>query len=393
MIRRLVAVALGLVMVLGFVGFVATGAIHRTLTSRELYEDQLHDHRVFDRLLDEVARDPAFEPQLHALLGGVDVPLEDVHAQLRNVVTPARLDALAGTSIDALTGYFRGEPLRLELDLTEIVAGVHDAMIAYTIAQIDAKPVCPSASLDAFTRELSLAVSKLVTQGTIPACVPTRSIPPANRAEVADALAQAGRLDLRDPVHAAALREVVAALEHDDVALAIKVSASAMMTQLIDQSVARLTDSPYLRRDGDRYVLAPPEATRRRLEAQLHVAQVAGQAAGWAQLAGLAVVLVGAALMFVVFRGAPRSAMRWIGGPVMIGGGVALIAWMAARGAIHTTVHQVITRAELPESLRTILTDVSSGLVNGVTPSFLTPSIFGIVIGAALVAGSMAFRK
>lgn len=395
--KRIVAGAIGLLMVVGFIAFVATGAVRGKLISKGFYETELREQKVYDRLFDDLVQDPAFAPQLDALFGGINVAKEDVAAQVKNVAKPEYIQDLVESAIDAFITYFRGGKLQIDLDITKIVAGIHETMVGYTIKEIEERPVKQSASLEEFAQEAELLVHNLVTEGAIPEYVPTYPIPQEYRQAVAEELVKAGNLDVNNPEHAPAINGLVQAILNDDVALAIKVSVAAMMTQLITQSVLALTDNPYVHRVGEgndlRFVMSPPEALQTKLAGKLGVVQTAGSAAGWARIVGLMLVLLGAGAIAYVLRDDKRAALRWIGGPLVIGGAIGFVAWTIAKGMVSEKIDGVVSKTGLPVSLKGIMTDVSGGVVDGVTPAFMIPSIVALVLGVALIGASFAIRK
>lgn len=395
--RKLAAAGIGLLVVLGFVAFVATGAVRGKLVSKGFFEEQLREQKVYDRLFDDLVEDPAFKPQLESLFGGIDVAPEDVKDQIKNIVKPEYIQDLVESGIDSFITYFRGGPLTIDLEITKIVEGIYQTMIDYTMKEIDERPVKEMGSLDEFAQELMTLVQRMVTEGAIPAYIPRYSIPPEHRAEVADALGQAGKLDINNPQHEDAILALVQAIQEDDIVKAIKVSAAAMMYQLITASVLEITNNEVVRQvqDGEtlRFVMSPPASVQTKLAGKLEIVQTASGAAGWARIAGLAVVILGAGGIFFLLRDDKRAALRWIGAPILIGGAIGLVAWTIGKGMVSTKVDGVVGKTGLPESLKAIMTDVSGGVVSGISPAFMIPSIVALAIGAALIGGSFAMKK
>lgn len=396
--KKIGAAAIAVLMVLGFVAFVVTGAVRGKLVSKGFYEEALREQKVYDRLFDDLVNDPKFKPQLEALFGGINVAPEDVKDQIKNIVKPEYIQDIVESAINSFISYFRGEELSIDLRITQIIEGITSTMIEYTLKEIDERPVKEMASLEEFAQELTMLIQNLVTDGEIPAYIPRYSIPPEHRAEVAEALGQAGQLDINNPDHAEAIQALVQAIQEDDIVKAIKVSVAAMMLQLIGQSIQALTTNEYVRQveqDGAlQVVLSPPASMQQSLAGKLKIVQTASGAAGWAQIGGIVIVVLGAAGLGFMFRDDKKSAMRWIGVPVFVGGVIGFVSWMVAKGMVTSKVEGVVQKSGgLPESLKKIMTDVSTGVVDGVTPAFYIPSIVAIILGAALLGGSFALKR
>ncbi len=409
--KKIGAIAVAVFMVIGFILFVATGAVKGKVMSEGFLGKALAKQRVYDRMFDDLVNDPAFKPQLEALFGGINVKPDDIKDQIKAImgVPPCDEDTkkagncekgylqdLIESSITSFTRFFNGDKLQIDLKITQIVQGIADTMWKYTEAEIDATPVKEIATEQEIEQELIGMLQKMA-QGELPEYIPTYPIPedPQIQQALVALLAQAGQLDpAKGPEHEAAIQQIAVHIASNQLVEAIKVSCKTMMYQLIEQSVLALTDNAYVRRVESEVVLSPPASIQNSLASKLGMVQTAGEIAGWAQVGGIVIVVLGAAGLGFMYRDDKRAAMRWIGTPVFIGGAIMFITWLVAKGMVTTKIESVVNKSKaLPESLRKIMTDVAGEVMNGMTPAFYIPSIVAIVIGAGLIGGSFAIKK
>ncbi|HTM19172.1 MAG TPA: hypothetical protein VL172_01650 [Kofleriaceae bacterium] len=397
---RGLGVVLGILVVVGFAAFVGTQAARSKLGEEDFYKQTLENNNAYDRLYDDMIADPAFAPQLDEMLGGVNVSREDLAATVKQVAKPEYVKAMADSAIKGLTAFFRGEPLVFTLDISAIVEGIHSVAVNYAINEIASKPVKQSESIEAFAQDFRAVITGLATEGAIPEYIPSFPLEAeADREQVAGILLEVAQLQPDNPDHQEVIGAIANALRADDVATAIKVSAAALLTQVITRSILQLTSNPLIHQEpaGEgkiKFVLYTPDSVNQKLESKLGLAQKAHHHAGWARIVGLLLVLFGSAGIFFIFRSNKVRALRWTGAPLIIAGLLGFIAWLIARKAVTGKVTGVIENSKgLPPSLRNILSDVSSSVVGDLTPSFWIPSFIVMGLGVAAIIASVIMAR
>lgn len=389
------SVVLAALVVVGFVGFLATHTIHANLATDAYFDKVLASSRLYDRLYDELLNDATFAPQIDALLGGIDVKREDAVAAVKRVVKPEYLEAAGKLLVKHLVAHLDNKAgLDLSIDITPIVERIHDVALELAAEGLAKLPVKQAASFDEFAVEFNNILLLMQGQGTIPSALPTYPLDAEQQRQVAAILVQAGGLDDSDPAQAKTVAAINQAVAASDVGRAIRVSADALLAKLIAQSIAILTDNEYVTRDGGRYLLHPGEETTKKIQSKLAVIQNINQAAGWGQIASFVAIVVALGLLVVIHRHDPRRRLGWPGGALLAAGTLGFVGWLIVRPKAASALAEVAERKQnLPPALRDILADVLNKSVGGLTPTIWIPSVAVAGAGIVLIGFAMGARK
>ena len=397
--KIIASIALAIVIVAAFVGFVATNAVGSHVQTEGYYKQALVGNRVFDRMYDELLVDPKFAPQVDELLGGVDVKRADLVATMKELIPPERIQKMADELIKHLVAHFGvGDKLDLTFDITSIVEGIHDVAIRAAVEGLKAVPARQSESYEQFIAEFQNVIQLLQGQGTLPDAIPTYPIPAEDQDAVAQILIQACGLDENDADQKQAIDFIRDAIGKDDVALAIRVSAAVLLEKLIDQSIAAVTNNDYVSHvdgtDGTtKYFMGPGAEVTATVDEKLALVKQLSDAAKWARIAAGAAFALALVGLVLLHRKRPRALCAWTGAPIALAGVVMMIGWVVIDGIVRGQLGQVAEAPSLPPSFQQILKDVLESSVGNLSSSIWIPSIAAAVIGAVLIGGAFVIRQ
>ncbi|MET8679334.1 PI-PLC domain-containing protein [Streptomyces sp. NPDC004647] len=197
--RRAAWWAAFLVVVFCTVVLVATGTARTTALNRDYYQAVLDDQKAYDRLYDEVLVDPESSDVARELLARLPVPQGVVTSNLKTVLPPTAVRALADQQISNAVGYLRGDrpALRMTADLKPVLANLSDLIQLYCGDLFTAVEEQPAADVDAFAAELQGAVGGIAPRKP-PLTLPTRVLDPKDVPAATDALLSAVPPGARD---------------------------------------------------------------------------------------------------------------------------------------------------------------------------------------------------
>ena len=424
LLRLLLTPILSLVILGAFLAYLLLAAMH-TLASPGFYTGGLAEEKVYDRLYDEVLVDPDLLETREELLGGIDVPDDDIARVAKNVLPPDYLQAETERTLESLAAYLKKdtEVLELHVDLGEPLANAQDELTGYAEDRIDAVEVVPAEpqDLEDFTEDAFLAVKA----GRLPAQVPSfRSIPVAERLEAYDGALERLRRDpdvprevleaLEDPGTDRTIREALAREDaggEEDLRGALKAASSGLVTPLVEDAlneVRRELATPDglpcrgLPENADlsqctQYdvldLVAPNDEERADLLSDLERARDGisrfDKFGTWLPL----LVLVLAVLALIALD-LPRvaSSLRRPGLALAIAGLVSLVLGLAAKSLaprfLERAAQQLLDDPEVPESVVRIGSDLIVYWASDLTSAVIGPSIALLVIGLVAFVGS-----
>ncbi|MCC6994446.1 MAG: hypothetical protein IT370_07445 [Deltaproteobacteria bacterium] len=402
--KKALGALLALTLVAGFAGFVAMHAVEARLVDQSYYQEALADSHVYDRLYDDLLMDPAFAPQVDALLGGIDVPRDKVVVTLKELIKPEYLRTIVDAIVGQLVGYLKdGQKLDLTLDITPIVQGLHDFAINATTELLKQLPVQEAASGEEFVAEFQKVLAVLGQDGMPPSAIPSFPIPPEDHETVIGLLMQSTKLEPGSQDYesiAGAMREQ---LGQNNVANAIRMAALVTIEGLIQDKIREISENRFVRKleneTGVHLMFGPTPAQNAKLESKLEIIQSLDATATWLRPVCAAVVVLSALGLFFLFRDDRRRRLLWPGSALLIAGAAGFLAWAAARGTIvERAVDLVDSQASgLPPSLQKIMKDVAEKSIDGVGTAIVIPALGIIVVGIVLMvlarrAGKQAAR-
>ncbi|MGW5739294.1 MULTISPECIES: hypothetical protein [Streptomyces] len=354
-----------------------TATARHTVLSAGFHQSVLKEQRAYDRVYDEVLVDPQSLPVARDLLGRLPVPEAALTSNLKIVLPPQTLRALADRQIEELTGYLRGEheTLRLTADLRPVLTNVGDLAQTYFGDLVASLQRTPEPDFPAFLADLDRA-ARAVTSGTPPAGLPTFDLTGDQAATAARALLQTVPEDSR-----AALRpELEVALESGDVATALAAVGPGALSDRVREATERLRVAA----GGETWNITADLDTSQDALAPLHRARsVTHLAQGVVE--PLAALLGAAALVFLWFTGPRAPARRLTGlGRALAAGGL-LTGLLVLLARLLTAGGLIATPDSWPPSLSRLVDDVGDAAVDGVIGTAAVTAGILLAAGALLV--------
>ncbi|MFG2502267.1 hypothetical protein ACGFSB_29155 [Streptomyces sp. NPDC048441] len=361
-----------------------TATARNTVLNSRFYQGVLKDQHAYDRLYNEVLVDPQSLPVARDLLGRLPVPESAVTSNLKIVLPPETLRAMADRQIEEVTGYLRGEheTLRLTADLRPVLTNVGDLAQTYFGDLVASVQRQPEPDFPAFLADLDQA-ARTVTTGEPPAGLPTFGLSRDQAVPAARALLQVVPEGSRD-----ALRpEVEVALESGDVASAL----AAVGPEAISDRTRQATEQLRATVGGDTWNITADLETSHDALAPLHQTRSVTHLAQ-AVVEPLATLLGVAALAFLWFSGprAPTRRLMGLGWALAAGGLLTGLAALFARAATDDGV--INTPASWPGSVSRLVEDVGNAALDGVIGTATVTAYILLVAGALLVTVSWVWQ-
>ncbi|MEU4995929.1 hypothetical protein [Streptomyces sp. NPDC021622] len=381
--RRLRPVA-WIVAVLCVAVLAATATARSTVLSPGFHQRVLDEQRAYDRLYNEVLVDPQTLPVARDLLGRLPVPEAAVTSNLKIVLPPETLRAMADRQIAEVTGYLRGEhdTLRLTADLRPLLTNVGNLAQTYFGDLVASLQRQPEPDFPAFVADLDRAAKSLAT-GVPPADLPTLELSRDQAVTATRALLQVVPEDRRDELRP----EVEVALESGDVASALAAVGPEAVSDRTRQATEQLRETA----GGDTWDITADLDTSGDALAPLHRARsVTHLAQGVVE--PLAALLGVAALAFLWVSGpaAPARRLTGLGWALAAGGALTGLCVVAARVAMDGGL--VSTPESWPGSVSRLVDDVGSAAVDGVLTTATVAAYILLAAGALLVSVSWVWQ-
>ncbi|MCX4671262.1 hypothetical protein OG453_32050 [Streptomyces sp. NBC_01381] len=381
--RRLRPVA-WIVAVLCVAVLAATATARSTVLSPGFHQRVLDEQHAYDRLYNEVLVDPQTLPVARDLLGRLPVPEAAVTSNLKIVLPPETLRAMADRQIAEVTGYLRGEhdTLRLTADLRPLLTNVGNLAQTYFGDLVASVQRQPEPDFPAFVAALDQAANA-VAAGVPPADLPTLELSRDQAVAATRALLQVVPEDRRDKLRP----EVEVALDSGDIASALAAVGPEAVSDRTRQATEQLRETA----GGDTWNITADLDTSGDALAPLHRARsVTHLAQGVVE--PLAALLGVAALAFLWVSGpaAPARRLMGLGWALAAGGTLTGLCVVAARVATDGGV--ISTPASWPGSVSRLVDDVGRAAVDGVLTTATVAAYILLAGGALLVAVGWAWQ-
>ncbi|MGW6022307.1 hypothetical protein [Streptomyces sp. NPDC055099] len=361
-----------------------TATARGTILSSDFHQGVLKDQDAYDRLYNEVLVDPQNLPVARDLLGRLPVPEAAVTSNLKIVLPPETLRAMADRQIEEVTGYLRGdhETLRLTADLRPVLTNVGALAQTYFGDLVASVQREPEPDFPAFLADLDGA-ARAVSTGVAPAGLPTFALSKEQAVTAARALLQVVPESSRD-----ALRpEVEVALESGDVASAL----AAVGPEAVSDRTRLATERLRATAGGDTWNITADLDTSRDELAPLHRARsVTHLATGVVE--PLAALFGAAALAVLWFTGprAPARRLMDLGWALAAGGLLTGLAALSARAV--TGDGMIDTPSSWPESVSRLVHDVGDAALAGVIGMATMTAYILLGAGALLVTAGWMWQ-
>ncbi|MBO1330396.1 hypothetical protein [Streptomyces sp. VRA16 Mangrove soil] len=375
--RRLLRAAAFVLAALATFCLVAAASLRATLLDPGFYASALDRERAYNRLYDEVLVDPRTAPVTRQLLAQLPIPEAQVTSNIKLVLPPDTVRALARQQIDATVGYLNGSrpDLDLTVDLRPVLANLDDLAQVYLGDLVAGVQNQPEPDFARFAADLSDAVRELAA-GRAPEGVPTLTLTESQTQTVTVALLAAVPEDRR-----AALRpEIETALADGDVGTALAAVAAQAST---DRSGSALQ---HLRQilDGGTWDPAPAlAASGNDLRAVHDVRPYTATGVGLVEVLAAVALLLCLLALWVTGPPEPGSRATALAWPLL--GGALLVAVAVGIGELLGDGRVITPSGSWPPSLNRLVDDVQARAHGMLIRTTLLTALVAVVVAAALL--------
>jgi len=421
MLRRLISGLLGIVFIFSYMAYVAEQVVVDDLLDPDFYSGAMEDNRVYDRVYTDLLADRAFQDITEQLLGDIRIDVAwspDVYGHivsaLRLILPPEVLRNAVERMLLELTAYLAGDRTRLRANLTfsdvlndpnleqKIVTGIQAIvvnLITSTRAQGIFLPIAPPTvplnldELYAGTQEYVLALAAGRVEVLPPEVVnfPIEHLTVAQKQRLANVLLAPASTRSSEAAYA----QVEAELLDNDLAGAIVIASGVLAELHVDEAVRslkqQLNDSSL---SGVQSLADLTERTSSDIIDELNdvreLVRLARDDLAPVIIVVMALSLLGQAWMH---GGSIIRVLRVMGITLALAGLVAIVGWSIAAPRIHVPFEEFIVgdlgSSALPETLRQMLDDVMSSLVDRIGSAIRTRAAGVLVLGMLLFWSSL----
>ena len=412
LIRSLTALILGLAVFAGFCLWLVLNQVSGKLFDPAVYADALTAVDAYPRLYSDLLAGPAGPRWARDLLGA-GLPIEDADLidLMQEVAPPEYLQGQTEGNLRRAAAYFRAETgqLDLYLELAEPWGRITPAALNYLDRRIDRLDVVePRMLLNPFTgddyaRALAASLNGLIFREQVPETIPSiRILPELLRPLAFDQVLSRlpDYLELPPPARAnlaAAAPELRAQFIAGNTRQFLKIATRALAEPVLQRELAAATAASGLD-DRKRLPLLPLLAaatgypTPEELQGDLApFRKDLNRFLDWGRLISLALVILGTALMGLLYLPAWPRCLRWPGLTLLLSGLAALLlGWLAAAalpGAAADGVRRLLALdTELSPAAVSLLADLGRELAAGLLGGIGNGGLALALLGAALLA-------
>lgn len=409
LIRSLAALILGLAVFAGFCLWLVLHQVSGKLFDPAIYADALTEADAYPRLYSDLLAGPAGPRWARDLLGD-SLPIEDADLidLMREVAPPEYLQSQTEGNLRRAAAYFRAETGQLELylELAEPWGRITPAALNYLDRRIDRLEVVePGMLLNPFTgddyaRALAAALNGLIFREQVPETIPSIRILPEPLRPVAfdQTLSRLPYYLELPPARAnltAAAPELRAQFTAGNTRQFLKISTRALAVPVLERELAAAAVASGLD-DRKRLPLLPLLAaatgypTPEELQGDLApFRKDLNRFLNWGRLISLALVILGTALMGLLYLPYLPRCLRWPGITLLLSGLAAyLLGWLAAAalpGAAADGIRQLLALdTELSPAAVSLLAELgrelAAGLLGGIGNGGLALALLGAVL-------------
>ncbi|AEH08218.1 putative integral membrane protein [Candidatus Protofrankia datiscae] len=369
--------------------------VHATVQQPGYYKRALADADVYERFYSQVLTDPQIVEISDQLFAGLPVDQSLLTANLRVVVPPSSLQGVAASLAERTAGYLsgNGDTLYLRIDLRPVLANISQLASTYLADELSGAGTYPVDDVSRFTVGLLDALDQL-SQGRPPASVPSiTSVRLSERQadQVADAvLDRVGGLGTDE--HQAVREQLVTFMRAGDLTSALAVAGPLVF----DGDEAAIADLRRRVGGGTSIDLGPaltglPESPGTMAVHAVHDLGSSGVLLAAGGLAGLMLVVFATGFVVIVRHGG--SGFRLVLAGLVAAGA----AGLAAGGVLMTLVGDPLAAltgpsSSLPVSVRAMVGDISSALVDQVRDNWFGFAAMPLVAAAGVTVVAAAAR-
>ncbi|MFQ6029971.1 MAG: hypothetical protein ACE5Q6_21060, partial [Dehalococcoidia bacterium] len=403
---------LGMLIFGAFLAFLLVNNFSSKLLDSAFYTETLQQQDAYNRIYTQVLLDREFQEPTRDLLGNIEaVSYADALELLRQILPPDYLQRQVEGNIERSLDYFGGdaENLQVYLELEQPLASIEPTLLAYLDQQIDriglqdpdaSKPILDQVA-DVQTL-LQLGLQDLA-QGKIPQRVPSISnIPALLRGDLFDTFLSLALSDRAlDPRVRQGLRDGAPSMRQEflagDTRQFLKQAARAAGTPLVSDAVDRIRAELDGQERLDIIVLLAkedPNTTEAELRRDLAEGRAGLQRSRfWGRTMSLAVVVIAAVLLGLIYVPNWTDALRWPGVALLSIGVVYLGLGEILEETLPSWIDRLVDRqlaqsSELPLSLENLIRDLATSFSQRLVAGIADPAWITIIIGVGLLAGS-----
>ena len=414
-LKVLGGVFLGLMVFAGLLYLLLLVNITERLQDPEIYRTAFTETDAYNRIYDEVLVDEAVQEQVAAdLLGGVDLKAQDAVKVIKDVVSPAYLQAQTEANIDRVSAFlsYDLERLNLYLELSEPLDRVEMVVIdqaEQVMAELEIEET-PIATKECTTENLLDLTDEFagLSEGKLPKAVPSLETLDEDCRRRGfdywiDRLADDPRLD----AEAARIIENEKGGLRDsfiegDTRAFLEQAAASLLRPVIDTSLAQL------RRDlqeGDRLDLLEQFAehsddlAREDIDEQAEFIRASlDTASGTGRVIALVTVIVGSLLLAAVHLPRPTDMFRWPGLTLILGGAVCLAVGFVLNSALPGRIRETVASpadytSDIPMTAISLAGDLAESFARQLTSGFVSATVVVLAVGAVLFGTSFFARQ
>lgn len=387
---RFAGPVLVLVFALAFTVGLTTGTASAKLGDEAFYDQTLENVDAYDRLYDDVLFDPALTDKVANLLGGVEIPVDDVKPVVQAIVPIDVLKESIRLVVQRFTDYLKesGE-LLLAVDVTEYLQAIRNVVVNFVVEAVGLLPSQPASSYEEFVGGFQDVLLTL-DSGAIPTTIPSFDIPAERVGDVAGVIDQIVGID----PSSADGQVVEQAIAQGQVAEAIKLVVGVILADTVSSSVDSLASGLERGSDGA-YLLGPSGPKVDQIKNALAMVRRGVKISAVASVAAAILALGSLVALAVVYRRSRPSALRWAGAALLAGGALTFLGWLAARSVALGRVKDaaVANNAGFPASFSAIVRDAIDDVASQLTAGLWTPALVVGVLGLAAIAASLVLSR
>ena len=416
-LRPVIAIILALLVCLGFLLFVVERTVSGKLLNDRFYAKVLDEQGVYDRFYDEVLLDDQVREFLEEnLLAGQDIVTHDeLIGLVEDILPPESMQGHVERLLSQAADYINEDSRELELyvDLSPDLERVKPALLAFVEERIDRVPVIregesgcsPGRVADLAQAYVDRATS--IRNGKVPGSIPSLESLSRRCRELISGLAYEDLIKFSglEPRVVQGLtdrsEEIRSAFVEGDTHTAVKSVVIPMVSPLIDDTITEvreeLDDQGRLELVGRLEKHSGEEAANvlrdgiRDLRRWVLRGTRLARNLGWPFLFG------GSVLLVLVYLPRVSTGLRWLGGTLIVAGGIGLIAAKLIQSAVPDRVRSLVDTIAgevegFPASLAELISDVAAAFVGQLAGGAAGLTLIALLAGVAVFAASFLSR-
>jgi hypothetical protein len=384
-------------LVLGaFIAYLGSDAARGVFLNPDSYKETMEEEDIYNRVYDELLVDPAFQEKTLSVMGGYQVPSEDLASLSRDILPPAYLEMQTESAIDGVAAYLRNDnnDPHAYIDLNIPLSNIRPVVEEYLSDRIDSITLTPVSTPGELSQEF-IALFLSLERGEIPQRAPSlASIPLSFRLQAYDEAVASfeARSRLQSPISISALAlegqsvRIKAEILEGDIRAALKVATSAIAAPVIDSAVLQLRqdlDSAGRLDLVDKVAGADGKSRAELLEESDRARGFLDSFNKATQVTALTVMALATVLLIAIHLPQWRYSFLWSGFALLTAGVFALLVGLVVRTQISD--RELLQCGDLPASACNMLSDISSNLISTAGGGILMPAIIVTAIGTGFM--------